>query len=171
VTKWLSIFYLICLGEIAKRLYQKNDGSKVFYICFDPYSLLEAEMTKYFNSIANDERLRSLSISEVSSHTGYSVEKFCKQFGSPEKNIADLFEYLKETYGKCHLLVDEFPTHSITKQYCNRLKQSLQNNFQDSTLVIATQRISTTKHLIDNEKKLHEYETCSLEMQELNQCC
>jgi len=153
----------ICLKEIAKRLYQKNDGSTVFFICFDPYSLLETEITKYFETISNDGRLQSLSISEISSQAGFSVEQFCNQLGPPEKNIADLFEYLQEAYGKCHLLVDEFHTDNITEQYCERLKQSLGNKFQDSTLVIATQSITTTKHLVENGKKEHKFETCSLE--------
>jgi len=59
--------------------------------------------------------------------------------------------------------VDEFHTDNITQQYCERLQQSLEDNFKDSTLVIATQSITTTKHLIDKENKVHKYETCSLE--------
>jgi len=153
----------VCLKEIAKRIYCKNDGSTIFYVCFDPYSLLETEITQYFETISNDGRLQSLSISEISSQAGFSVEQFCNQLGPPEKNIADLFEYLQKTYGKCHLLVDEFQTDNITPRYCERLKQSLNNKFKDSTLVIATQSITTTKRLINKGKEVNEYETCSLE--------
>ena len=94
---------------------------------------------------------------------GFSVEDVCNQLGPPKVNIADLFEYLQQTYGNCHLLVDEFHTDNIDQHYCERLQQSLKENFQNSTLVIATQTITTTKHLIDKDQNLQEYEICGLE--------
>ena len=96
----------ICLKEMAKRLHQKNDGSTVIYICYDPFSILETEIAYYFKAISNDERLQSLSITEISSQAGFSVDQFCKPLGPPERNIADLLEYLLEKHGKCHFLVD-----------------------------------------------------------------
>ena len=115
----------VCIKEIARCLYMRKDGCKIYYICFDTYSLMEAETHIFFQSISSDEQLQSLSLSEVCKAAGYSVEDFCNYCGPAKRNIADLFEYLKTTNGgNCHILVDEFHVDDIDKEYCDKLKLS-----------------------------------------------
>ena len=152
----------ICLKEIARRLHGINDGSKIIYCCFDPYSLMEAEIDEFFKTLSKDGRLQSLSLVEISSKIGYSVEQFYNCCGPPARNIADLFEYLENTNGKCHILVDEFHADNINEKYCNQLKRCLVQNFQDSTVVFAMTSVTTTKQVLDMDK-LETYEQCSLE--------
>jgi len=152
----------LCIKEIAQRLHSRNDGSNIFYICFDPYSLMEAEIGNFFKKISNDGRLQSLSLVDISSSAGYSVSQFYNYCGPPTRNISDLLQYLQNTNGgKCHILIDEFHADNINNKYCYNLHRYLVDHFQTSTVVIATQSITTTKEIID--KKSETLEQCGLE--------
>jgi len=151
----------ICLKEIARRLYCRNDGYKIFYICFDPYSLIEAEIAEYFQSLSKEGQLQSLSLNEISLNAGYSVDQFYNCVGPPKRNIAEIFQYLLKVNGQCHLLVDEFHVDNVNKQYCDELKQCLEEHFKKSTVVIATQSMTTTKQVIEDDK-IESFTKCSL---------
>jgi len=154
----------VCLQEIARRLYQKNDGSKIFYICFDPYSLLDIHIGNHFKTkFPDNERLKSISLSGFCSGAGYSVEDFYNRWGSPKKNVADIFKHLRENIiGPCHMLVDEFPEENISQTYCNQLKDCLQRYFEDSTVVIATQCMKSVNQ-VTNKGNLETNEQFKLE--------
>ena len=63
--------------------------------------------------------------------------------------------------GECHILVDEFHDDNIDKEYCDKLKRCLEENFQTSTVVIATQSVKTTKQVIEKDK-VTVYANCNL---------
>jgi len=143
----------ICLKEIARQLSNKNDGSMIYYLCYDPYSLLEVEVEEYFKTVIKSNRVHSLSLKEISNDAGFTVGDIYTLSGVPSKNIAALLEDIQKKNGKCHFLIDEMHLHNIDNKYCDELLQSLDATFSEATIAIASQSVMTSHTLYVNKQE------------------
>ena len=157
----------LILKELAKRLYEKGEACTVYYICFDPYSLLEVEVEDYFEKLkksrASNVELLSPSIDEISKRAGFNVGDIYNPFGNPEKNLADLLDYLtRDTHTLVHFLIDEFLTDFVTEDYCMRLGTCLRERLKNSTVVIAIQSMDKSREVYSSGKSKM-IQTCNLD--------
>ena len=87
----------LILKNVAKKLYKesKNHDVCIVYVCFDAFSLLEAEVSGHFEELRNNcdnnnTELYSLNLKEFADDKGFEVEELLKGFGTPKLTIADL---------------------------------------------------------------------------------
>ena len=147
----------ICLKEIARQLSNKNDGSNIYYICHDPFTLMEIEVEEFFRKVLGREKVKSLSLKKITDDAGFNVADIYSVSGSPSKNICLLLEHLQNKNRKCHFLIDEMHLHNLDISYCQELRDSLKTYFNDSTIVIALQSMKTKHTLfIKNEEQVFE---------------
>ena len=143
----------ICLKKIAHHLSNKNDGSNIYYICFDPYSLMEVHVEEYFRKVLKREQVQSLSLKEITKDAGCTVADIYAISRTPSKNIAYLLEDLQKKNGKCHFLIDEMYIHNLDNNYCQQLMNSLKQHFNESSIVIASQSIETVHTFYVKDKE------------------
>ena len=164
----------ICLKEIARQLSNKNDGSNIYYICYEPYSLIEVEVEVFFRKIIKRNKVQSLSLKEITNNAGLAVSDIYTISGVPSRNIAKVLENLHKENGKCHFLIDEMHLHNLDNNYCQQLMDSLKRELVGSTIVIASQSMQTEHiYFINNVEQGFErgnLETEGFKFFHLNKC-
>ena len=92
----------ILLHEIVRKLLKEKSQIPIYYISFDPYSLVDVKFQESFDSLCTEEnlehlkpRIKAMSIGDAladCSHT--SVEEVYNLNQPPEKNLAVVLEHL-----------------------------------------------------------------------------
>ena len=123
-----QLFFIVLYFEnysLFFFLFKDNDCI-VFYISFDPFSLIDQKFDVSFGEKSNNgaQRLKSMSIYNAISGSNISLESLYGGATSPPlSNIGDVFLFLKNHYqGQLvHFLVDELHQEVFTKSYASTL--------------------------------------------------
>ena len=156
----------------------KDNDCIVFYISFDPFSLVDQKFNVCFSekSYIATQRLKSKSIYNAISGSDISLESIYGAATSPpSSNIGDVFLFLKNQHqGQLvHFLVDELNQEVFTKSYASTLYNILESSFNESTIVIALQSVCKNRTIksVDNENVYQsdpiDLENCELEIIQL----
>ena len=175
-----QLFFIVLYFEnysLFFFLFKDNDCI-VFYISFDPFSLVDQKFNVCFSekSYIATQRLKSMSIYNAISGSDISLESIYGAATSPpSSNIGDVFLFLKKQHqGQLvHFLVDELNQEVFTKSYASTLYNILESSFNESTIVIALQSVCKNRTIksVDNENVYQsdpiDLENCELEIIQL----
>ena len=131
----------IILKAIAKKILQEHSLTNIkttkdhgrvvpqrsiVYVCWDPYSLMEADLTNYFDQLfhqfANTQEtvtLRCINFKALAEETGLEISDLLQPLGDKRKTFAKfLYSFCKkneneERSTQQHLLIDEFPGTAV----------------------------------------------------------
>ena len=107
----------ILLHETVRKLLKENSRSSIYYISFDPFSLVDVKFQESFDSLCSEEnmehlkpRIKAMSIGDVLANCEHtSIDEVYSLNKPPKKNIAVVLEYLlqKESYVNNALVLQE----------------------------------------------------------------
>jgi len=151
----------LILKTVAKKLYKESKNLPwnvcIVYVCFDAFSLLEAEVSSHFEELTNNYHIKntellSLNLNKFVDDNNLKFENVYPGFGIPEMTIADLIQKFCNTDNskKFHFLIDEFPGRLLASEYCHKVLECLNQYCKDSTVVIALQSINPTIEVHSN---------------------
>ena len=142
----------------------------MYYISFDPFSLLDQKFNIFCKEGESSQRLISISIAEAISNSEYSLESLYGRVTSPPStNIGDVLLHLRSQHAFhfVHFLVDEFNQELFTKLYASTLHyilEDLDNFLYDSTVVIALQSVFKNRTIRSaGHKNMHQFVPIDLE--------
>eukprot|EP00111_Clytia_hemisphaerica_P010221 TCONS_00029870-protein len=135
----------LVLKALAKKLHLESNNGQIFYICWDPYSLIEAEVHNNFEALKNNENIDGtnlicLNFKELSEVIDdFKIEELLQSFGTIKEPLNKFLAYCRTDDGPVHLLIDEFPGVNVDSEVCEEIKHHLTKIDNRSTLVIALQ--------------------------------
>ena len=135
----------LVLKALAKKLHRETHNGQIIYICWDPYSLIEAEMYNNFVTLKNNQNiigtnLICLNFKELSeSLDDFKIEELLQSLGTIKDPLSKFLEYCRANDGPIHLLIDEFPGVSVDAEVCQEINHHLTEIDNRSTLVVALQ--------------------------------
>ena len=148
----------------------KDENAIVFYISFDPFSLIDKKFqvcceqgSKENNSV---RRLKSMSIYDAISGSGISMKDLYNLTSAPTANIVAVLRFLQKQHIDqiVHFLIDEFNQEILTKSYSTKLFECLKEYFKASSVVISLQSVSKDRKILSsNDKKQFQTETLDIE--------
>ena len=94
----------ILLHEIVRKLLKEKSQSPIYYISFDPYSLVDVKFQESFDSLCAEEnmehlkpRIKAMSIGDALANCQHtSIGEVYSLTQPPEKNLAVVLEHLLE---------------------------------------------------------------------------
>lgn len=145
----------LILEKIAEDLLLSNENNIVYYILYDPLTLLQARMENLPLALSKSSQNINLENLENRFHST-NIHQILTNAGE-NTNIFDISKAI-EICGSKHpgqivnMLFDEVDASDLTEEKCKAIKNCLSfNNLQDSTVVFALQ--CTEKVYGDNVKK------------------
>ncbi|XP_066935012.1 uncharacterized protein [Clytia hemisphaerica] len=138
--------------EIARKLMHQTD--QLYYITFDPFSLVDLKFQEGFNNLCDEEKLdkskiKAFSIGDALEGSTIDISDVYDMMYPPRVNLCRVLEYLYSDKTK-HLgfMIDEFPGDFLTTKYAENLKESLEKNFQNTTVILALQSVEKKRKVI-----------------------
>ena len=140
-------------------LFFQKKNAIVFYIPFDPFSLLDQTFKLSCGNIGKEnlQRLKSISLDE----TGISTKEIYNPSSVPTRNIISVLELLlkkeknyQENDRAIHFLIDECPEELLTHSYSKELAEGLEKHFRNSTVVIALQSVKKVREIKSSDKEM-----------------
>ena len=113
----------------------KSQEAVVYYICFDPYSLVEIRVEKDFENLRKDYpmspvQLKATNIHSLLSEAGLDVDSF---------DLSQVIEYYsKKSDVPVHFLVDEVDGDMFTSKYAEKIKRCLKAKKLSQSIVVFT---------------------------------
>ncbi|XP_066933304.1 uncharacterized protein [Clytia hemisphaerica] len=142
----------LVLEKIAEKLFGSMQDGIIYYICYDPYSLLDARMEEIFKEVT-DKHQDPGNVKFVTS----TVYQLLKDAGETEP-INDLVKVMKHCLQdangqQVHFLFDEVDTSYFNKENADSLKNFVddETSLAMSTIILALQ--CTEKELIVHDGK------------------
>ncbi|XP_066913790.1 uncharacterized protein [Clytia hemisphaerica] len=142
----------VSMYEIARKLMHQTD--QLYYITFDPFSLVDLKFQEGFNNLCDEEKLdkskiKAFSIGDALEGSTIDISDVYDMMYPPRVNLCRVLEYLYSDKTK-HLgfMIDEFPGDFLTTKYAENLKESLVKNFQDTTVILALQSVEKNRKVI-----------------------
>ncbi|XP_066936287.1 uncharacterized protein [Clytia hemisphaerica] len=142
----------VSMYEIARKLMHQTD--QLYYITFDPFSLVDLKFQEGFNNLCDEEKLdkskiKAFSIGDALEGSTIDISDVYDMMYPPRVNLCRVLEYLYSDKTK-HLgfMIDEFPGDFLTTKYAENLKESLEKNFQDTTVILALQSVEKKRKVI-----------------------
>lgn len=153
----------IILKALALKILKScpDGGASIVYVCWDPYSLIEAEVNYCFQELlkkssireANNITLECLNLKKLAEDNGFKLENLVTSIGNKKETFARFLRIFCKENKQCHLLIDEFPGSATDKEVCKEIKHFKVSSCKGSTLVVACQ--STEKdYRIHTKKKV-----------------
>ena len=138
--------------EIARKSLHFTD--QLYYITFDPFSLVDLKFQEGFDNLCDEEKLdkskiRAFSIGDALEGSTISINDVYDMTYPPRVNLYQVLEYLYTDKTKCvGFMIDEFPGDFLTTEYAENLRESLKNNFMDTTVILALQSVEKSRKVI-----------------------
>jgi len=141
----------LILLEIAKKLFLKQEHGEIFYICFDPFSLLPARMKEYFQVLQNEHpRSENVKLTAIGINQSDSI------LLENKRDLKSILEfYTNQTRGIAHFLIDEVDSEKFTEEYSKNVKDVLVGKMGQSKVVLAMQSMRKQRNnqdIPDNDK-------------------
>ena len=149
----------VVLNEIARQMIKQDDIGAICYLPFAPYSLIDKKFEESFHLLCKKEeeiehlsfKLKSISLQQCLKEMHLALSDVYDLTSPPSKNVSLIMEHLKTKYctdgKKIVILIDEFPREFINKDYACDLTDSLENHFEDITVVISFQSVEKAKEV------------------------
>lgn len=147
----------LILKALASKILKSysNERASIVYVCWDPYSLIEAEINFYFQELfekkTTNVTLQCVNLKQLAEENNFELENLLRSIGNKKETFARFLRIFCKEDLPCHLLIDEFPGVAIDKEVCNEIKNYKASSCEGSTLVIACQ--STDKDYQIHSKK------------------
>ena len=138
--------------EIARKLLHCTD--QLYYITFDPFSLVDLKFQEGFDNLFDEEKLdkskiRAFSIGDALEGSLISISEVYDMMYPPSVNLSQVLEHLHRDKTKSvAFMIDEFPGEFLTTKYVKNLRESLEKNFQDTTVILALQSVEKSRKVI-----------------------
>jgi len=136
----------LVLLEIAKKLFLRIETGNIFYICFDPYSLLPARMKKYFKELKsmypnrNGVNLASIGINQSDD-----------DLGENKRDLTSILEfYTNQSRESTHFLIDEVDGEKFIKQYAKSVEKILQEKRLAQSKVVFAMQSMGRQRIVEN---------------------
>ena len=144
----------LILKALALKIFRGclNHEASIIYVCWDPYSLIEAEVNYYFQELVNkfpakaaaNVTLYCANLKELAEENGFELEDLLKSVGNKRETFGRFLRIFLNSEQQLHLLIDEFPGVAVDEEVCQEIKKYKKSSCKGSTLVIACQ--STEKN-------------------------
>ena len=137
----------LILEKIIEELISSMKNGTIYYIMFEPYSLLEARMDEVFVELSK----RNTSIKLCSSNIHKLLEE-AKHSTANNKIETAMKHCLEHSTDDVHFLFDEVDPAYFTEDNAIGLKDFIENQNDDTTLILALQ-------CTEKEQKIHKEKT------------
>uniref|UniRef100_A0A7M5XMV2 Uncharacterized protein n=1 Tax=Clytia hemisphaerica TaxID=252671 RepID=A0A7M5XMV2_9CNID len=142
----------VSMYEIARKLMHQTD--QLYYITFDPFSLVDLKFQEGFNNLCDEEKLdkskiKAFSIGDALEGSTIDISDVYNMMYPPRINLCRVLEYLySDKTKRVGFMIDEFPGDFLTDKYAENLKESLVKNFQDTTVILALQSVEKKRKVV-----------------------
>eukprot|EP00111_Clytia_hemisphaerica_P010020 TCONS_00029300-protein len=142
----------VSMYEIARNIMHQTD--QLYYITFDPFSLVDLKFQEGFNNLCDEEKLdkskiKAFSIDDALEGSTIDISDVYNMMYPPRINLCRVLEYLySDKTKRVGFMIDEFPGDFLTNKYVENLKESLVKNFQDTTVILALQSVEKKRKVV-----------------------
>ena len=124
----------LVLKRIARNIFMQHEKGSVFYLCFDPFSLLDVQIHKDFEKwkeekLSSRVKLTSLNLKGLATELQIDINDMFHSIEKPNFRLSKLLKRLRNKEScQTTFLIDEFPSEA--------LETNLRDSIPDDTNVV-----------------------------------